>query len=1058
MLLFRLLCHLCWPFYSCRKLTCDPKYRTHVYTQSSADPLALSLGEKDVSSEIVTVLPAGDPSNDDRLHVEAVISDIYGASVTKVATVAPKVQFTLDESVCQELVKSARRNFDAAMDKGDMIASAQQLSLFGGLLGHPEYTFYPAGSASLASELSDMLKVYYPSSGRRRSGLQQDQSCDALCVKLLGQNHLSIAARDPEDVSKADCEAAFTTIESLLGVVTTGSQTSSSDADKLSEATAGLLFKIVATCQHNITTATWGTAKRIMDYTDILYMKGKATGEGMTFESKHSDEKHNFYHKVQRLPAITTSSLTLELSKGVQTDKIEVIIPTGMEDPGGNNGLYDIQLTLFGKGVNPYSSVANTATLNSRMVAVSLRQEVTSDVQAKNVSNYGADKTNNFAKAMSIKMDAVVSVDRSGSLNQTSGVYKSNVCASWDGTKWVQFGEKHNSENGASIQCETDTNGIPPTLSEFAIITGFVGCDHLAKWPDPAVKNECLECGGGDPKPGQGICDYNGIPCLLAISETEVQANCPHLLLNNSCPKDTPCCLDKCKVCGGRNKPFTSLATVNNTGLCDFAGNTCTGDEAPSVCGVCRSQVAKNTREINVGICDCANGGTPGGNRVLDRCGHCCDPTGVADCSATRTENCIQPCNHSMDYCGHNAGIDQEHVCHTQGPVNNDKWNASCTGCDGVPRPDLPWRKTSLRWDVNQQCKQISSEWGSGGLQCDACGKCGGDGKGCVGCDGVPDSGKQYDACKVCGDPKSSSFGASCKGCDGVPRYSPTQKDACGECGGKVFSMCDRVSTRKYYCNISDYQPHFIDDKGQDRVLSKADDSEAYERNKFLCKQGCDGVLNSGKTYNKCGKCGQADSVCLPPCCDNQVLGDPQIPPSAQELKTTCVQKNSEPPTNCWSRQEWRLKTEGNGGEGTGCEFGVTKDRCGKCGGDNSTCLGCDRLPFSGHIRDICGQCDGDGSSCSGCDGVPNSGLVLDFCKVCNGGNVNRDVCGKCVFPPDTPGTSCAGCDGKPHSGKALDACGVCGGSNTCKWRDGDPPAESKGSTDAVWMDVPLAT
>jgi len=87
------------------------------------------------------------------------------------------------------------------------------------------------------------------------------------------------------------------------------------------------------------------------------------------------------------------------------------------------------------------------------------------------------------------------------------------------------------------------------------------------------------------------------------------------------------------------------------------------------------------------------------------------------------------------------------------------------------------------------------------------------------------------------------------------------------------------------------------------------------------------------------------------------------------------------------------------------------RDVCGVCGGDNSSCKGCDGKPNSGKVIDECGVCGGDGSSCAGCDGKPNSGKVLDECGVCGG-----------------DGSSCAGCDGRPNSGVEFDSCGVCGG------------------------------
>lgn len=124
----------------------------------------------------------------------------------------------------------------------------------------------------------------------------------------------------------------------------------------------------------------------------------------------------------------------------------------------------------------------------------------------------------------------------------------------------------------------------------------------------------------------------------------------------------------------------------------------------------------------------------------------------------------------------------------------------------------------------------------------------------------------------------------------------------------------------------------------------------------------------------------------------------------------------------------------------------ATGDVCGVCGGNNSTCKGCDGVPNSGKVNDACGVCGGNGTSCLGCDGTYWSGKVIDACGVCGGtnstckgcdgvpnsGKVN-DSCGVCGG-----NNSCVGCDGVPNSGKKIDACGVCGGTNsTCKGCDG---------------------
>ena len=68
-------------------------------------------------------------------------------------------------------------------------------------------------------------------------------------------------------------------------------------------------------------------------------------------------------------------------------------------------------------------------------------------------------------------------------------------------------------------------------------------------------------------------------------------------------------------------------------------------------------------------------------------------------------------------------------------------------------------------------------------------------------------------------------------------------------------------------------------------------------------------------------------------------------------------------------------------------------DECGVCGGDNSTCLGCDGIPNSGLVLDECGVCNGDNSTCT------------DECGVVNGTNSCLDECGI----PNGSGYDCGG-------------------------------------------------
>ena len=75
------------------------------------------------------------------------------------------------------------------------------------------------------------------------------------------------------------------------------------------------------------------------------------------------------------------------------------------------------------------------------------------------------------------------------------------------------------------------------------------------------------------------------------------------------------------------------------------------------------------------------------------------------------------------------------------------------------------------------------------------------------------------------------------------------------------------------------------------------------------------------------------------------------------------------------------------------------------CGGSGILVGKCN---CGGDVVDACGVCGGDGSSCAGCDSVANSGKVVDLCGVCDGGGIASGTC------------NC--------NGDVLDQCGVCGG------------------------------
>lgn len=87
-------------------------------------------------------------------------------------------------------------------------------------------------------------------------------------------------------------------------------------------------------------------------------------------------------------------------------------------------------------------------------------------------------------------------------------------------------------------------------------------------------------------------------------------------------------------------------------------------------------------------------------------------------------------------------------------------------------------------------------------------------------------------------------------------------------------------------------------------------------------------------------------------------------------------------------------------GLSTGCTttLYVTGETCLDCYGSKS-CTGCDgNPPVDGKLvlYDLCGVCGGDGSTCQGCNNVYGSGLNFDDCGVCGG---NGSTCEDAITP-----------------------------------------------------------
>ena len=240
-----------------------------------------------------------------------------------------------------------------------------------------------------------------------------------------------------------------------------------------------------------------------------------------------------------------------------------------------------------------------------------------------------------------------------------------------------------------------------------------------------------------------------------------------------------------------------------------------------------------------------------------------------------------------------------------------------------------------------------------------------------IGCDGVPftDGGLRLDMCGLCGGTNST-----CSDCLGVP-LGDARVDRCGVCS-RAGAGCMR------------------DCLGVWGGQARTDICDLCNGNNSTCLD-CAGVPDGESKLDRCGACSLPWEACTRDC------------------------------SGIWG--------------GTGI-----RDGCGVCGGDNNSCADCNGVPFGravidrcaacvlpmgacrrdcagvwgGHIsRDACSVCGGDNSTCVGCDGIPNSAKVID-------------TCGACVPKHAACTKDCAGDWG---GGKTVDVCGVCGGDGICR-------------------------
>ena len=224
--------------------------------------------------------------------------------------------------------------------------------------------------------------------------------------------------------------------------------------------------------------------------------------------------------------------------------------------------------------------------------------------------------------------------------------------------------------------------------------------------------------------------------------------------------------------------------------------------------------------------------------------------------------------------------------------------------------------------------------------EADACGVCFGDNSTCLGCDGVPNSGRELDVCFGSSDPRMQAFlgGPSLDAeIDPVTGLPIEGAPPAGPVLGEVGSGCS--------------DPHNF--------------SLACAAGGGGCC-GCDGVPDSGRVLDDCGSCVNPESE--QELWNKDCSGCDGVPFSGMVYDACC---------ECWGDATWESECFQelfvNGYDLEQVEMTGVEPK---------------KVALWSELFDACGECRDwgyKGRTCAGCDGVPFSGLVVDECGVCGG-------------------------------------------------------------------------
>jgi len=347
-------------------------------------------------------------------------------------------------------------------------------------------------------------------------------------------------------------------------------------------------------------------------------------------------------------------------------------------------------------------------------------------------------------------------------------------CIDSNDANWNDYGRdcRGNCSASTTIQYYTDECGqcLPTSSSEW---NSCLGCDNDRN----KATNPCGFCIFAN------ATDFTerGRDCSGECGGKKELDSCNNCILTTSADWNNCTGCDGVEYSGFRINPCGECISSKLPNF-ETYGQDCSGEcGGASEVDECDQCLPTSSTQWNACVgCD----GVANSGKMFNDCGSCQDPNDESfdeygrDCTGNCTKSAVS--QHYVDECGQ---------CLL---TSSKEWNA-CVGCDGVAHSNMSYNPcgrciNSRRSDFKTYGQDCSGEC-EGDHEEDECGNCllrtSDEWNGCVGCDGVANSGKIYNDCGSCQDPDDESFdeyGRDCTGNCAKSAMSQHYVDECGQC------------------------------------------------------------------------------------------------------------------------------------------------------------------------------------------------------------------------------------------------------------------------------------